>query len=371
MPRTDLKPVVLLLCQSQQSGRSISKILSPNFNVITVEDAESAWEQCLENSEVLVVISELPLVIDDFDLLERIRSAAENSLAATPVLLLVGENDSDDDREAAFRNGATDFINMPFVSNELITRVRLHAQLFVQHVDGRAINAESVAAANVLQQLAQEKIFLSRLEQELSFSYRHKTSVSVSKFRVDNLKAIVAGFGKKTAGALVQSVAKILQESIRREDTLCYLGRAEFSIMFPATNGIGAAVCVNRIQKMIKACKIQVAGKRIPVSLSGAIYTDIADSNTDVETVQNILQSRLQEAIAQGGSRIISDSPQTGKTHVSVDRALRQIEQQDTDSLEPVVKALMLDILPLLEYSDSVLGLGMKSVNQSLRKKLE
>jgi two-component system cell cycle response regulator len=371
MPKTNSKPVVLLLSQSQQSRRSIAKILDPNFAVIAVEDAESAWEALVENSKILVLISELALVIDDFDLLERIRNANENRLAASPVLLLVGENDNDDDRETAFRNGATDFINMPFVSNELITRVRLHTQLFVQHVDSHAIIAESVAAANVLQQLSQENIFLSRLEQELAFSYRHKTSVSACKLKLDNLKAIVAGFDKSTAGAVVQAVAKILQQSVRSEDTLCYLGRAEFCIIFPATNGIGAAICVNRIQKKIMACKIQAGGKRVPVSLSGAIYTDIAESDTNTETVLKILQTRLQEAIAQGGNRIISTAQESEKAHVSVDQALRLIARENTDSLKPVAQDLMLDILPLLEFSDSVLKLGMKSVTQSLREKLK
>ena len=325
----------------------------------------------MKNSKILVLISELALVIDDFNLLERIRIANENRMAAVPVLLLVGEGDNDDDREAAFRSGATDFINMPFVSNELITRVRLHAQLFVQHVDGHAIIAESVAAANVLQQLSQESILVSRLEQELSFSYRHKTFVSACKLKVDDLKALVAGFDKNTASAVVQAVAKILQQSIRREDTLSYLGRAEFCIIFPATNGIGAAVCVNRIQKKIMACNIQASGKQVPVSLSGAIYADIAESDTDTETVLKTLQTRLQEAIAQGGNRIISAAQESEKERISVDQALQYIARHNTDSLQPVAKELMLDILPLMEYSDSVLKLGLKSVNQSLREKLK
>jgi len=191
MSKSSLKPVVLLLSESQQSRRAIAKLLDHNFTVIVVEDAESAWEQLVDDAKILVLISELGLVIDDFDLIERVRNANDHRLAASPVLLLVGESDNENDRETAFRAGATDFINMPFVSSELITRVRLHAQLFAQQVQGHAVVAESVAAANVLQQLAQEKIFLSRLEQELSFSHRHKTFFSACKLKIDNLKALV------------------------------------------------------------------------------------------------------------------------------------------------------------------------------------
>lgn len=371
MSQTHSKLVVLLLSQSQQTRRSISKILEPNFIVFSAEDAESAWEQLVGNPEILILVSELTLTIDEFNLLERIRNANENRLAATPVLLLVGENDEDDDRETAFGGGATDFINMPFVSNELITRVRLHVHLFMQQVDGHAIDTESVVAANVLQQLAQEHIFLSRLEQELSFSCRHKTFVSVCKLKVDNLKSIVASFDKKTAGIVVQTVAKILLQSIRREDTLCYLGRGEFCIIFPATNGIGVAVCVERVQKKMLTCNIRARDLRVPASLSGAIYTGIAESHDNTETVLNILQTRLKQAIAKGGNHIISSARNSEKARMSVDQALRFIEGNNTGPLQPVARDLMRDIIPLLEYSDSVLNLGMRSVNKILREKLK
>jgi len=370
MSQTNSKPVVLLLSQSQQSGRSISKILDPKFTVMVVEDAVSAWEQLVENSKILVLISELTLVIDEFELLERIRNANENRLAAIPVLLLVGEAADDNDRETAFRSGATDFINMPFVSSELIARVRLHAQLFMQHADGHAIITESVAA-DVLQHFSQENLFISRLEQELSFSYRHRTFVSACQLKIDNLKGIVASFGKKTAAVVVQTVAKILLQSIRREDTLCYLGKGEFCLIYPATNGIGVAVCINRIQKKVLACDIQAHDLRVPVTLSGAIFTEIAGAHVDTDMVLKILRTRLEEAIAQGGNCIISADQEREEVSISVDHALRLIAGQNTDSLQPVARELMRDVLPLLEYADSVLKLGMRSVNKSLREKLK
>jgi len=158
---------------------------------------------------------------------------------------------------------------------------------------------------------------------------------------------------------------------VRSEDTLCYLGKAEFCILFPATNGIGVAISINRVQKKISESKIRAGGKQVPVSLSGAIFTDIADAETDTDAVQKILQKRLREAIAKGGNCIIS-SPQEGeKNQLSIDRALRLIAQNNTDSLEPVAQELMQDILPLLEFSDNVLKLGLKLVNQNLREKLK
>jgi DNA-binding response OmpR family regulator len=83
-----------------------------------------------------------------------LRGASDCTLAATPLLLMVGANHTDSDRELAFQAGATDFINLPFASTELTARARLHANLYQQQ-QAPAQEKQSVSAVNVLQQLSQ------------------------------------------------------------------------------------------------------------------------------------------------------------------------------------------------------------------------
>ena len=370
MSDTSEKSVVLLVAKSPQSSRSISKLLGDHFTVLHAEDAEVAWEKMLEVSNISVLICELPLAIDQFGLLERIRGANDKHLAARPVLLLVGESDQENDRESAFRLGATDFINMPFTSTELTTRVRLHAQLFVQYADEQTIEMQQVSAVNVLQQLSRQNYLKSRLNQELSFSLRHKSNVSVCKFKVDNLKAIVASFDKSSAVSVVQAVAKIMQQTLRREDILCYLEKAEFCVLFPVTNAIGAIKGINRIRESIARRRIRIAGKRVPVTLSSAIYSCVADKNTSFESVNEILDKRLSEAVRQGGNCIVGAPRASEKRPMTVDKALQMIANDNTDGLADHAHDLLLDILPLLEYADQTLELGVGTLTQSLRDRL-
>ena len=60
----------------------------------------------------------------------------------------------------------------------------------------------------------------------------------------------------------VYPVARVIKEAVRREDTLCYLGDAEFCVLYPATNGIGATDAVNRIAKNVANGKLRMAGKK-------------------------------------------------------------------------------------------------------------
>ena len=362
------KPLILLLAGSAQNARSINRLLEKLFEIVTVDEAESAWSGLLEQSNVSLVISELVLVNNEFGLLERIREAGSTRLAATPVLLLIGEQDGDNLRDRAIELGATDFINSPFSSAELLTRSRLHVDLHVQQTRDNANEIQQSGATSLLHQLSQEKFFHSRVQQELSFSQRHSSNFSLSKLKVDNMKAVVASFDKATAMAVIQAVANIIQKTLRFEDSLCYFGSAEFCILYPATNGIGATTGINRILQKIAQRKIKVAGKLIPITLSGAVFSCIPDDGVELATVFEKVDSGVQRAISNGGNQILSATPAGGKQQISLDRALRLIEADKAEDLKNHARSLLLAALPLLEFAE--LNLPIEPNSKSIREQL-
>ncbi len=372
MPKDNQKNTLLLVTRSTSTARLVGKHLHDYFKVMTAEDAESAWDTLLEFSEISLVICELELVIDQFGLLERIRSASDSWLAATPVLLMVGEADSDSSRELAFQMGATDFINMPFSSSELDVRARLHANLYLQHQAGSGQEFQQpVAAVDVLQQLSQQNFFDSRARQELSFSQRHRSHLSLCKLRVDNIRAIIDEFDKAAAYSTLKAVAKFMQQTLRREDTLCYLGSAEFHVLYPATNGIGATAALNRIIDRLSRASISAGGNQISVSLSGAVYSCIASDGIELEAIYRKLDEGVERAQEEGSNRVVSTSAGADQREYSLDRALQLIAAGRGADLAAHARPLMQNLLPLLEFADDVLELGLEPVSRDLRRQLE
>ncbi len=266
MSEAENKPVILLITQSSRSAKMIEKLLRGYFSSLKAEDAESGWN-LLVKLPVAVVACDLSLAVDKFGLLERIRNAKDRSLATKPVLLLIGEQDQGKKRENALGLGATDFINMPFSSSELITRTQMHAGLFGHHSVDPTLEMEHIPSVNGLKQLTDEKYFKSRLQHELSFSLRHKNVVSICKFRVNGLKQLVAKFDKNAAMAMLHTVARIIQETMREEDVLAYPGDADFCLLYPATNGIETSAAVNRILKNIEKHDHKIDGKTVPIAI--------------------------------------------------------------------------------------------------------
>lgn len=371
MSEPEQKPMILLVASSAHSIKLVSKHLQEHFALRTAEDAESAWDSLLENREIVLLIGELELMISQFGLLERIRSAGDSWLAATPILLMIGENDNDAERELAFQTGATDFINLPFASSELTARARLHANLYLQHSMESAEEVHQVSDADLLQQLSQKNFFYSRAQQELSFAQRHRGNFSLCKLGLDNIKSIIEVFDKTTATTVIKGIAGMIQQTLRREDTLCYLGNAEFYLLYPATNGIGATKGIKRILKRVGGSKMQVADKQqVHVTLSGAVFSCLPTESSDLEQIYALLDANLDKARTAGGNRVISSSASVEGRQLSVDRALKLIDQGGADELREDAASLLSSVLPLLDFADGVLQLGLKSVNQKLREKL-
>ncbi len=368
----NLQPAsVLLATQSSATAKLIGKRLRENFSLWQAEDSEQAWNLLTEQRAIALVICDLALALDRFALLERVRNAGDTRLAATPVLLLLGENDEESRQEAAFQQGASDFINLPFSSTELLARVRLHTNLFLQHALGPRGEASGVSAANLLRQLSQERFFTARVHQELSFSARHRSPLSLCLLRLDDVRRMIAEFDKTTAISAVQAVARIVQQTMRREDTLCYRGNAEFSVLYPATNGIGAAAGIRRILDNVAASKLQIGGKPLRVSLSAAIYSAVASDGFDLEQIEAQLARSLKAAMAQGGNRVLSCIQGDGVAMESLDRVLERIEAGQGLPPPEQVPELLARVLPLIEHADAALDEDYASIARELRLRLE
>ena len=309
------------------------------------------------------------MIRQHFALLERIRQASDERLAATPVVLLYGEQDSEEALQSAFQQGASDFIVLPPTRDELINRLKLQINLFVG--DAHLVSADNEAsAAGALKKLAQVSFFDSRANQELAFSQRHRSNVSLCRLKIDNIAALAEQHGKEVVQAYVKALINLILNSLRTEDLLCYLGHAEFNILYPATNGIGAMTAAKRILHKVDKTSIKIAGEKLHTTLSASVYSCLADEHSRLDTIYQQLGEDLQQAISQGGNRVVSSVDSSSSQSVSIDRVLRLLERDQGDEIDQHLNALLLEVLPLLEYGDATLDLELLDTLASLRRRL-
>ena len=351
MPDSTDLPVILLLTVTPLTRKSFERLLNGRFKLEHVETAEQAWGFLLNNTTVSALICEIDAATDETAVLERIRSAEDKLLTTLPVLLLVGERNEQETLEQAFVAGATDFIYMPFSSDELLTRVQLLTRQYKRLSDSSTFELASQSSpVDLLNTQMQEKYFSSQLAKELSFSVRHLSYLSACLLKVDNAASIEQEYSKSIMRAVIRAVVKLLEQVLRREDVFAYFGEETFAVMFPLTNALGAHTATQRLMEKIQATRMKHDGHEINVSLSVGFYSTLPSETLSVEQIMSVLEQRLEKAQQQGGGTIVSGRSDQEKQEVSMEQALNMIKFNRADELIDQIPHLAESLIPVLDF---------------------
>lgn len=120
---------------------------------------------------------------------------------------------------------------------------------------------------------------------------------------VDHFKQINDQYGHNTGDAVIQSLARLLETSIREQDRLARWGGEEFILLLPWTGANEARAIAERIRFNIAGTPISHRSHRLAVSASiGISYSPTPDS---LDQLVEYADQALYQAKAMGRNRVI------------------------------------------------------------------
>ena len=123
------------------------------------------------------------------------------------------------------------------------------------------------------------RTFFDLLQKEMARARRYKHPLSLLYLDIDNFKTVNDTLGHQTGNSVLEAVAVILRESVRRMDIVARLGGDEFSVLLPETGEAAVRATVERVQEIL----LRKAGtERWPVTISiGAVTYHRLDVTAD------------------------------------------------------------------------------------------
>ncbi len=351
MPDTAELPVILLVSGSELIYKSINRLLKNKFSILQTGNAEHAWDMLTQKKNLSMAVSELGLATDKEALLLKIRNARQKSITSLPVLLLVGETDSESTLNKALESGATDYIELPFSSTELKLRVRLHTRSFQQLEDKPDNHLEADVSGNSPDGLIPQKYFFSRMEQELSFSKQHQLYIGSALIKIDGMQEIEQKSGQQAIRGMNSLLVKIIGQQIRKEDAFTCTDEDAYMILYPVTSGMSTQVAINRIITKIANTSFIFENKQIPITVSVGLFSTLPEENLAVSRITDTLARRLKEAENRGGNKIVSSKAESEQEIVSLEQGLKYIRTQQSDKITRQLPHLLESIYPLLEFA--------------------
>jgi diguanylate cyclase (GGDEF)-like protein/putative nucleotidyltransferase with HDIG domain len=181
----------------------------------------------------------------------------------------------------------------------IVTRMmRAH----VEHLIGQLSDA---ARTDPLTQLPNRRGFRELLDLELERARRSGAPMSVVAGDLDHFKEVNDRAGHRVGDAVLQQVAALLREGVRRLDAPARIGGEEFAVVLPATDAQTAFAVAERLRCAVRDAFAEAS---VPVTISFGIASHPAHAETAASLVR-AADDALYGAKKSGRDRTVIHSP--------------------------------------------------------------
>jgi len=184
---------------------------------------------------------------------------------------------------------------------------------------------ENVSYTDSLTNLHNRRYFNYVYEKELKRAKRANQYVTFMMLDIDYFKQYNDTYGHVEGDSALKSVAKVLQESLKRpSDYVFRLGGEEFGVLLIDTDESNSAKLAREICDAVRECGIKHENSQVSevVTISIGLVSCIADDALDNKILVTRADEMLYEAKETGRDRYIITSNVSSATTVGIDEVL-------------------------------------------------
>ncbi|MDR1651233.1 MAG: diguanylate cyclase [Synergistaceae bacterium] len=240
---------ILAVDDERSNLAALSRILSPEYEIITAMSGEDALKTASSASPDLILLDAIMPKMDGFSALVHLKEQEETK--NIPVIIMAGLG-GENDEERGFFLGAVDYISKPFKNAIVKARVRTHIMIVNQL---RAI--ECLGLIDSLTDIPNRRSFDDRMEVEWRRCVRDQKPMSFLMMDLDNFKIYNDTYGHPQGDVLLREAAKIFSQAARRpSDMAARLGGEEFGVLLSDTDISGALLIAEKIRRDMEALRV-------------------------------------------------------------------------------------------------------------------
>jgi diguanylate cyclase (GGDEF)-like protein len=257
------------------------------------------FDQALAVNPDLILLDVMMPDASGFDICRKLKTTTQTR--NIPVIFLTGASDVDQ-KVLGFDVGAVDYIQKPFDSVELNTRVR--AALRTKRFQDRLAQSAMIDGLTGLWNRAH---FDQRIHEEVAAALRYDRPMSLIMMDVDKFKNLNDNHGHLFGDEVLQVVGDVLQDSVRTSDWPCRYGGEEFGLILRETDLDGAIIMAERIRKEIGSLQLHNKAQLVPVTSSfGVVSSTLCMNPCDLSSKWMIGSAdRALYAAKEGGRNCV------------------------------------------------------------------
>jgi diguanylate cyclase (GGDEF)-like protein len=265
------------------------------MEVRTVTDAEDVMEALADLKPELILMDVYMPTCSGLELAKLIRQ--QEAYLGIPIVFLSSETNLEK-QYMAMRMGGDDFLTKPIQDQHLVSSVAVRAE--------RARTLSALMTKDSLTGLLKHTMIKERLAQELSRAKRTQSALSFAMIDIDKFKQVNDRYGHMMGDRVIKSLARMLQQRLRKCDSIGRYGGEEFAVVLPNCDLDSAIMVLEEIRKDFSELHYLHEGKEFSVTFSAGVAV-----NTNHESADKLNQAAdeaLYEAKREGRNRVVVDN---------------------------------------------------------------
>ena len=242
------RPALVLMINDQEwSTRSLESILAPNgFAILRAYTGRKGLDRArTARPDMIVIDLNLP-DMDGLELCQTLRDDPETS-STTPIIITTAGHPTRQQRLAALRAGAWEFLGHPMDAEEILLRFDRYTQA--------KLDADRAQDEGLLDQTTglYNMQGLARRARELgSQAFREHTALACVVIGPDVPDTADAATDDSDLEAAIVRLAEALKQTGRVSDAIGRVGRAEFAVFAPGADEQGVRRLAQRVAEALK-----------------------------------------------------------------------------------------------------------------------
>jgi two-component system, cell cycle response regulator len=266
------RSVILVVDDSPSTAAALCDLLkSADHNARSCGDGVEALK-LLSGPDIDLVL--LDVGIPGMDALQLLRLLRTSERKRPVPVIMLSLRDDREQRLAALKLGADDYLLKPWDPDELLARVGrlLQVRRKVEEALEEGAQLQRRSTEDPLTQLGNQRFFEERLKEEFRRAQRYDDPLSLILVDLDHFKAVNEKLGHPAGDEVLTAVGQILRKALRETDALARYGGDEFASLLPKTPLAGALTVAERVWRDIFALTIPGLGTALTASVGVSAY---------------------------------------------------------------------------------------------------
>lgn len=286
----------------QMIGRCVNKMGATFQEAGNGQEALELLRTKIKQFDLLIVDFTMPEVKGD-ELVRRLRKMEGG--ARLPVLFVSAAGETHDILNM-YRSGATDYLQKPFIVEELQARIGVHfeARKYMLELEELNRNLYERAVYDGLTRLHNKRYLLDNFNRAFSVAIRSDEELSCMFFDIDHFKEVNDTCGHPFGDYVLRELGSLVKKNIRNGDLAVRYGGEEFVVVMPRTQLSTAAAFGEQFRKIVEEHHFEYGEIQRPITISVGLASLQKHQAAGAGNLLELADQALYRAKKAGRNRI-------------------------------------------------------------------